>query len=96
MPQKFRTLLLASVVIAVLAVVAMFVFSTARPPVYPPLPNPNGYDDFLRAAAQIKGDAATSSTLDHDSRRQLISSNAEPLRMIRVGLGRQPLVRVPW
>src|SRR6266478_1726213 len=53
MPQKVPTLLLGFVAIAVLAMVAMVVSSTGRPPVYPPLPKPNGYDDFLSAAALI-------------------------------------------
>jgi len=87
MRQKLRTLLLASVVIALIATVALLVSSTGKTRPYPPLPVPNGYDDFLRAAALIKGDVPN--TLDHDGLRQLVSSNAEPLRIIRVGLGRQ-------
>jgi len=89
MRQKLRTLLLASVVIALIATVALLVSSTCKTRPYPPLPNPNGYDDFLQAAALIKGDVPNSSTPDHDGLRQLILSNAEPLRIIRVGLGRQ-------
>ena len=68
--------------------VAIVVSSTGRSPVYPPLPKPNGYDDFLSAAALINPEVRQSSSLDREGLRQLVSSNVEPLRLIRVGLGR--------
>jgi hypothetical protein len=52
------------------------------------LPNPNGYDDFLQAAAALTGDIGNSSTLDHDGLRALVSTNAEALRLLRLGLTR--------
>jgi hypothetical protein len=58
MPREIRVLLLAIGVIFVLVVLA-FIFSIpARPPVGPRLPNPNGYDDFLKAEALLAGDVA--------------------------------------
>jgi hypothetical protein len=80
-------LLLAVVVIFVLAIALLFVF-TAGPPASLPLPNPNGYDDFLKAAALLTGDVGNPSTLDHDGLRALVSTNAEPLRLMRQGLSR--------
>jgi len=69
--------------------VALMAFTTARPPPRPPLPIPNGYDDFLAAGRALAGDLNDSSTLDHDALRELIASNAEPLRLVRLGLTRK-------
>jgi len=88
MPRKVRTLLLALTVIFVLAmltVLFLFVGRTAPPS---PLPNPNGYDDFLKAAALLTGDVGNASTLDHDGLRALVSTNSESLRLLRLGLTR--------
>src|SRR5436190_5853138 len=75
--------------LAVLAVVVLVVLMFAvKPPASPPLPNPNGYDDFLKAIALSTGDVGNSSTLDHDGLRALVSTNAEPLRLLRFGLSR--------
>jgi hypothetical protein len=87
MPRKFRILLLALVVICVLAMLTVFVLSTGPTPPRPPLPNPNGYDDFLKAAALLNGDIGNASTLN--DLRDLVSSNAESLRLLRLGLTRQ-------
>jgi hypothetical protein len=89
MPQRFRTSLLALAVIFVLAMLAV-VFLT-RGPTAPrsPLPNPNGYDDFLQAAALFTGNVGYGSTLGHDSLRALVSTNSESLRLLRLGLTRQ-------
>jgi hypothetical protein len=88
MPRKTRTLVLALVVIFVLAALTVVVVSTGRTPARPPLPNPNGYDDFLKAGALLNGDLGNASTLDHDGLRALVSTNAESLRLLRLGLTR--------
>ena len=58
------------------------------------LPNPNGYDDFVKAGLEV--------TVDRDgypnggeieSLRTFITNNAEPLRLLRLGLSRD--CRVP-
>jgi hypothetical protein len=90
--RKLRILLLAAVVIFLLAIVSLVVFMRSGPPVGPPLPNPNGYDDFLKAAALVTGDVRNAWTLDHDGLRALVSTNAEPLRLIRLGLSRECLI----
>jgi hypothetical protein len=36
---------------ALAVVVVLLTLTLGRPPVRPPLPNPNGYDDFLKAGA---------------------------------------------
>lgn len=88
MARKIRIMLLALVVIVVLANVWLIVLSTARPPARPPLPNPNGYDDFLKAATLLTGDEYQLSTLNHDGLRALVSTNAATLHLLRLGLTR--------
>lgn len=88
MLRKNRTLLLALAVIFVLVMLTVLVVSTGRTPPRPPLPNPNGYDDFLKAAALLTGDVGNASTLDHDGLRALVSTNSESLRLLRLGLTR--------
>lgn len=51
------------------------------------LPNPNGYDDLLRAGQAVTGKIDGASDLDHDALRALVGTNAEALRLLRVGLG---------
>ena len=76
-----------------ITVVALLAFTTARPPPRPPLPIPNGFDDFLAACDAIKGDLelANSSTNDLGvlTRRDIVAPNAEPLRLLRLGLSRR-------
>jgi len=87
MSRKLRILVLAGgATIAFVIAIGVFVSSARQAPRYPPLPNPNGYDDFMRAAA-LMTDVRNSSSLDHEGLRQLVDGNAEPLRIIRIGLG---------
>jgi hypothetical protein len=89
MSRRIRILLLALVVIVVLANVLLVVLSTTRPQARPPLPNPNGNDDFVKAGEAVTGSIGDFFQLDHDSLAALVSTNAEPLRLLRVGLTRQ-------
>jgi hypothetical protein len=87
--KKVRTLLLCSAAIALIGFVALlgsFTGGTARPT---PLPNPNGYDDFLKAAALVTGDAGNSTTLEGDELRKFVSAGTEALRLLRLGLTRR-------
>ncbi len=90
MPRKVRTLLLALVVVvfAVALPTALFLCFGRMPPPSP-LPTPPGYADFLKAAAVSTGDVGNAATLDHDGLRALVSTNAESLRLLRLGLTRQ-------
>ena len=83
-----RILALCAVALALLGLVALLGFFSSRPPPPTPLPNPNGYDDFLQAAASLTGDVGNSSTFDQDMLREFVAANAEPLRLLRLGLTR--------
>jgi hypothetical protein len=89
MPRKTRTLLLASVVMFVVAILTALFLPVGGTPPRPPVPNPNGYDDFLKAAALLAGDVGNASTLDHNGLGALVSSNSESLGLLRLGLTRQ-------
>jgi hypothetical protein len=89
MPRKTLTLLLALAVLFVLAVLAVVGLTMGRTPPRPPLPNPNGYDDFVKAGEAVPESVEDFQTLDQASLRDLVSTNAESLRLLRVGLTRQ-------
>ncbi len=84
--KKSRTLLFALMIVLV-AVIALIALRTPPPPAAP-LPNPNGYDDFRKAAALLAGDVGNATTLDLGGLRQLMATNAEPLQLLRLGLTR--------
>lgn len=73
----------------VLAVLASVVFTATRPPRWPPLPNPNGYNDFLSAAMLVTGDVYAATTNTPEVFRAFMLTNAEPLQRVRVGLNRR-------
>ena len=57
-----------------------------RAPRLAALPNPNGYDDFVKAGSLIVGPVADYSKLDRAELEQLLASNTEPLQLLRTGL----------
>ena len=83
-----RLLLLAFALAAGAVLVALLAFTIGRSPA-PPLPNPNGYDDFVKAGEAVLGNVWMFTALDHNSLAALVSTNAEPLRLLRLGLTRQ-------
>jgi hypothetical protein len=84
-----RLMLLALAVVVVLANVWLIAFTLGRPPASPLLPNPNGYNDFVKAAGLVTGDVTNADDLDPDVLRALVATNAESLRLLRLGLTRQ-------
>jgi hypothetical protein len=89
MSKKSRILLLCSAVIALLAFVALIGLFSGHQPPPTPLPNPNGYDDFLKASALAAGDVGNAPTMGLEELRILVQTNAEPLRLVRLGLNRR-------
>jgi hypothetical protein len=86
MSRKIRNLLLALAVLFVPALLSFLVLSMRRPP-RPPVPNPNGYVDFFKAAALVTGDIL--SATNRENIQAALSANAEPLRLIRLGITRR-------
>ncbi len=85
---RFRTWWLALALIVMLGGVALLIATLGRAPVPAPLPNPNGYDDFLKAGTVVTGPVGDFPTLDHDTLRDLVATNAEAFRLLRLGLTR--------
>ena len=55
----------------------------------PPLPNPNGYDDFIKAGQMITTTLDNLADFDQVQLRALVTTNREALKLLRVGLTRQ-------
>jgi hypothetical protein len=88
-----RLLLLAFAFVAVAVLVALLASTIGRSPARPPpLPNPNGYDDFVKADEAVLGNIGNWPDLNQDRLVALVSANAEPLRLLRLGLTRQCLM----
>ncbi len=85
---KLRIVLLSALGVAIL-ILLVFCGSLAwRSPSYPPLPQPNGYDDFIKAGRLLSGPQIPYSTMPADSLRHVLATNAEVLRLCRLGLSR--------
>lgn len=88
MTRKIRTLLLALAVVAVLAVIGGVVFTASQPAPLPPFPNPNGYDDLVRAGQMIPIIPDDYRTATEEELRAFVTTNTPALQLARVGLGR--------
>ena len=67
-------------------VVILFIGRTTAPSA---LPNPNGYDALLKAGQAVAGKIDRVPDLDHDGLRAVVATNAEALRLLRVGLAQR-------
>jgi hypothetical protein len=84
-----RTRTWVFVLAAVLAMVVLLIITLGPSSAPAPLPNPNGYDDFLKAAAATTGDVGNYPAMSNAALRELVTTNAEALRLLRIGLTRK-------
>jgi len=89
MPTKARKILLASIMVVFAGLVALLILRSSRGTRGSALPNPNGYDDFLAAHAKITGIVGLFAANSYDELRVLVSTNAEALQLLRMGLSRK-------
>lgn len=89
MPRRVRVVVVAAVAMVALTMVVSHVLVSAPPAARSLPPNPNGYDDFMKAAVAVRGDPANASALNHDGLAALVATNAEALRLTRLGLSRE-------
>src|SRR5258708_28931607 len=61
----------------------------------PPLPSPNGYDDFVKAGQVLIGDPLYFNHTNVEALRSQVASNTEPLRLIRQGAMKSCRISVP-
>jgi hypothetical protein len=59
----------------------------------PPLPNPNGYDDLMKAAKMLAPGVVTYTNRDLNGLKTIVSEDADALQLARTGLQKQ--CRVP-
>ncbi|MCI0747647.1 MAG: hypothetical protein L0Y58_19760 [Verrucomicrobia subdivision 3 bacterium] len=77
-----------------LAAGAVFLFPVRPEKVQ--LPNPNGYDDFRKAATLIATPPDDLTTVSDDEFRRFVEANAEALRLVRAGLAKDCKVPVTY
>jgi hypothetical protein len=75
-------------VFGVIGAIAVVIF-IGRPASPLTLPTPNGYDDLLKASQAVAGKIDDASNPNQETLRVLVVTNAEALRLLRVGLARQ-------
>jgi hypothetical protein len=94
MAHPAAKLLTAFFVVAVLLVVAALIFTLGQPAAaLAPLPNPNGYEDFVKAGRMVADDSPGDGTMSEEDLRAFVKKNAEALNLARAGLSRE--CRVP-
>src|SRR5262249_11416740 len=86
MPRRVRIFVL----LAVAVILAIGAWTVLKPPapISFPLPNPNGYDDLVKAAGALTGDFGDYQTLGEEPLSALVATNTEALRLVRLGLTR--------
>jgi hypothetical protein len=88
MANKVIKYVVLTVIVVNLLIIAYVFLGNGMPPP-PPLPNPNGYDDFVKAGQMVKGNPSTNDTMSKEGLTALIATNAEALRLLRLGLSQE-------
>ena len=95
MTSKIRNWVITLLILAspFLLFLGLLIFWNAEPlPPVAPLPNPNGYEDLVKAGRVIKSMAGYDQT-NEQQLAELVATNAEALRLLQAGLSNQ--CRVP-
>jgi hypothetical protein len=91
--MQTRKWLITLVVAGVLTALGLLIFKSRQLPPSPPLPSPNGHDDFVKAGQMLASNTSDYHEMSDEELRQLVTQNAEALSLVRTGLGRE--CRVP-
>jgi len=90
MTKKTRNWLIVLLLIptvVILAVTGLLIFDAARPlPPSQPLPNPNGYDDLVKAGAMAHNNTGDYYEMKLEELRGLVAKNSDALQAARTGL----------
>jgi hypothetical protein len=86
--MKRLTKVAIAVVIVFVVMTTIFVFLLRPRGALPALPNPNGYDDLVKAGSLATGNFDDYKTLGAEGLRALLTTNAESFRIARIGLSR--------
>ena len=93
MRRKFLKAVSVLAGVAIAFALCFVVFNANRPPPAVPLPNPNGYDDFVKAGQLVSGDSGNYNTMTREQLAGLAAQNREALKLVRTGLTQE--CRVP-
>lgn len=74
-----------------MAVMGATYFLWPAPPIVtgPPLPSPNGYDDFVKAGAMLGPPSYDYSKMPMEELKAYVGTNQDALRLVRLGLTRE-------
>jgi hypothetical protein len=73
--------------------ISLLLFWDAEPlPPVPTLPNPNGYEDLVKAGQMMSGDFEDFADLNAGDLQKLISTNSEALKLVNLGMSKKCLV----
>jgi hypothetical protein len=87
--KKTLKYVVLTVILANFVLIAIVLLGTKTPP-REPMPNPNGYDDFVRAAQMLRGDALRYYlTNSQEALADFVLKNEEALKLARLGLTRE-------
>jgi hypothetical protein len=99
MTKKTRNWLIALSILAFPFVLfSIFFFSRLAdiPPTPPPLPDPNGYENLVKAGTMLANDTGDFNETNVAQVRKIVSANAAALVLARVGLSNQCRVPVQY
>ncbi|HEY5909488.1 MAG TPA: hypothetical protein VJA21_02670 [Verrucomicrobiae bacterium] len=88
MARNLQKGLVLAVAALILGLVISSVLWTTRTPAFPTLPNPNGYDDFVKASELVEGPVSDFPAMSAEGLSLLVATNAEAMRLCRLGLTR--------
>lgn len=91
-----KLIVLFAVAVVVLFVVAFIFSSPSSPPPLVVLPNPNGYDSFVRAGSMVVGNSADLATMNEVQLEQLMQDNSNALQIVRAGLQEESWVPIQF
>ncbi len=83
--RRVKRILIIFVVALPFIVAIVFLIASNHPAPTPdlPLPNPNGYDQFIKAGGLLRGDAGLYTTMSEEELAALVATNAEALALAR-------------
>jgi hypothetical protein len=85
--SRSKIVIVAVILLVVLGMASVLLLSQPGAKfIAPPLPQPNGYDDFLRAASNITGEVVDDATATTNDLRLFLAQNTDALAQIKTGL----------
>ncbi|MBL9128884.1 MAG: hypothetical protein JNL97_14625, partial [Verrucomicrobiales bacterium] len=90
--MRRRTRLWIGLLLAALVALVLYAARIPAPPQRDPLPQPNGYDDFVAATKLVRGEFPREDRKDPAATSNFLAENGPALERLRVGLSRASLV----